>query len=34
MVSAAFAQAKDEENYARWTSIKRADCRAAGMPGM
>lgn len=34
MVSAAFAQAKDEENYARWKSIERADCRAAGMPGM
>jgi len=31
-VSAAYLQAKDQENYNRWKSIEKSDCRAAGMP--
>ena len=32
LVSAAWVQAKDESNYARWKAIETADCKAAGMP--
>ena len=32
MVTAAFAQAKDEARYAQWKDIERRDCRAAGVP--
>ncbi|MBP0625410.1 hypothetical protein [Cupriavidus consociatus] len=32
LVAAAFIQAKDESNYARWKEVERVDCRAAGVP--
>lgn len=31
-VSAAYLQAKDENNYRKWKSIQKTDCRAAGLP--
>lgn len=34
LVAEAYLQAKDEENYAKWRDIERADCRRAGLPGM
>ena len=32
LVSAAYAQSKDEENYKKWKEIERAECKSAGMP--
>lgn len=32
LVAAAYLQAKDESNYNKWQSIKKSDCRAAGIP--
>lgn len=32
VVSFAYLQAKDENNYRRWKSIEKTDCRAAGLP--
>lgn len=32
IVAAAFLQANDEANYARWKSREEADCAAAGVP--
>ena len=32
IVSAAYLQAKDDENYKRWKNTEKHDCRAAGMP--
>lgn len=32
IVAAAYLQAKDEKNYSKWQSIKKSDCRAAGIP--
>ena len=31
-VAAAYLQAKNEPEYARWQTIKKTDCRAAGLP--
>ncbi|MEN9911688.1 MAG: hypothetical protein RI956_132 [Pseudomonadota bacterium] len=31
-VSAAYLQAKDEENYKKWKQIEKADCKKSGMP--
>lgn len=31
-VSAAYIQAKDQENYAKWKEIESRDCEAAGLP--
>lgn len=31
-VVAAFIQAKDAENAAKWKAVERADCKAAGIP--
>jgi len=32
MVSAAYLQAKDDANYAKWKRIESRDCETAGMP--
>lgn len=32
LVSAAYLQAKDEENYQKWKSIEKVDCKRAGLP--
>jgi len=32
LVSAAYLQAKDEENYRRWKQIETGDCDSAGVP--
>jgi hypothetical protein len=32
MVSAAFLQAKDEDNYKQWKKTEAADCKIAGLP--
>jgi hypothetical protein len=32
LVTAAFLQAKDEINYAKWKDIESNDCNAAGVP--
>jgi hypothetical protein len=32
MVVAAFVQAKDKENFAKWKAVERADCKKAGVP--
>jgi hypothetical protein len=34
MVSAAFLQAQDEENYRIWKSREKADCSTAGLQNM
>jgi hypothetical protein len=33
MVTAAFLQAKDEPNYAKWKATQGADCKRAGVAG-
>lgn len=32
LVAAAYLQAKDEANYAKWQATEKQDCAAAGMP--
>lgn len=32
IVSAAYLQAKDQENYNKWKTTEKADCTAAGLP--
>lgn len=32
LVAAAFLQAQDQGNYARWKAIENVDCAAAGVP--
>ena len=32
MVVAAYLQAQDEPNYAKWKSVQTAQCKAAGVP--
>jgi hypothetical protein len=32
LVSAAYIQAKDEDNYQRWKAIEKSDCAIAGVP--
>lgn len=34
LVSAAYLQAKDEENYAAWRTTERAECARAGLPDL
>jgi hypothetical protein len=32
LVSAAYLQAKNSEQYARWKNVEAIDCKAAGLP--
>lgn len=32
MVSAAYLQAKDQENYLKWKQTEKSDCKKAGFP--
>lgn len=34
LVAAAYLQAKDEDNYAKWKAKEKEDCAEAGMPDM